>query len=175
MMFLDFSKLEAGKVSIDKTSFNLPVLIKDSVNSVKYKAREKGINLRMRINNNLPENVISDPSRLKQILLNLLSNALKFTHEGYIDVYAKMVSSDGTNGLVKFSVSDTGIGIPEDTQDKIFENFSQAEASTYRKYGGTGLGLSISRKLIELLEGKNWSKEYRWYWVNILVRKYPFR
>jgi PAS domain S-box-containing protein len=151
---LDFSKLEAGKVGIDKTHFNLPQLVKDSLKTVDFKAREKGLNMRVRINPNVPEAVVSDPSRIKQVLLNLLSNAVKFTHEGHIDVYAKVTEEAGKTCKVRIAVSDTGIGIPDEKQKNVFESFSQAEAHTFRKYGGTGLGLSISKKLTELLGGE---------------------
>ncbi|MFO7978114.1 MAG: PAS domain S-box protein [Bacteroidales bacterium] len=150
---LDFSKLEAGKLGVDFTGFNLRQLVKDSVNAVKFKADEKNLQLRVRLNENVPEMVHSDPSRLKQILLNLLSNSLKFTQEGHIDVYAKVLQTNGNKCRIRFAVSDTGIGIPEDKQENIFESFSQAEAHTFRKYGGTGLGLSICKKLTGLLDG----------------------
>lgn len=124
------------------------------MSAVKYKAQEKNVNLRVRLNPNIPVAVLSDPSRLKQILLNLLSNSLKFTHEGHIDVYAKVSEAAGRKVKVRFAVSDTGIGIAENKQATIFESFSQAETHTFRKYGGTGLGLSICKKLTELLGGE---------------------
>ena len=151
---LDFSKLEAGKVNLDKADFNLEQLVKETSRAIEFKALEKKIPVKIRINPNVPEAVIGDAGRLRQILLNLLGNAVKFTSEGHIDVYVKMLERSGQNCRLRFSVSDTGIGIPEEKRQHIFESFTQAEENTFRKFGGTGLGLSISKKLVELQGGQ---------------------
>lgn len=151
---LDFSKLEAGKVNLDKTDFNLEQLVNETTKAVEFKAREKGIPLAVKINPNVPQAVMADAGRLRQILLNLLGNAVKFTSEGHIDVYVKMLERSGQSCRLRFSVSDTGIGIPEEKRHSIFDSFSQAEEYTFRKFGGTGLGLSISKKLVELQGGE---------------------
>lgn len=151
---LDFSKLEAGKLNLDKTDFNLEQLVAESSRTIEYKAREKGIPVKVRINPNVPRTISGDAGRLRQILLNLLGNAVKFTSEGHIDVYVKMLERSGQNCRLRFSVSDTGIGIPEEKRQSIFDSFTQAEVNTFRKYGGTGLGLSISKKLVELQSGE---------------------
>ncbi len=151
---LDFSKLEEGKVNLDKTDFNLEQLVNETTKAVELKAREKGIPVAVRINPNVPQTVLADAGRLRQILLNLLGNAVKFTSEGHIDVYVKMLERSGQTCRLRFSVSDTGIGIPEEKRQSIFESFTQAEENTFRKFGGTGLGLSISKKLVELQGGE---------------------
>ncbi len=151
---LDFSKLEAGKVNLDKTDFNLEQLVNETTKAVEFKAREKAIPVAVRINPNVPQAVLADAGRLRQVLLNLLGNAVKFTTEGHIDVYVKMLERSGQSCRLRFSVSDTGIGIPEEKRQSIFESFTQAEENTFRKFGGTGLGLSISKKLVELQGGE---------------------
>lgn len=151
---LDFSKLEARKVNLDKTDFNLEQLVNETTKVVEYKAHEKGIPLAVRINSNVPEAFFADAGRLRQILLNLLGNAVKFTSEGHIDVYVKLLERSGMNCRLRFSVSDTGIGIPEEKRQSIFDSFTQAEKNTFRKFGGTGLGLSISKRLVELQGGE---------------------
>jgi len=151
---LDFSKLEAGKINIDKSDFNIEKLVNETASSLNFKAREKGVPVRVRINPNVPQAIVADEGRLRQILLNLLGNAVKFTSEGHIDVYVKMLEKSGQTCRLKFSVSDTGIGIPEHKSQTIFESFTQADEKTFRKYGGTGLGLSISKKLVELQGGE---------------------
>jgi PAS domain S-box-containing protein len=151
---LDFSKLEAGKVNLDKTDFNLEQLVNETSRAIDFKAHEKGIPVRVRINPNVPQTVVGDAGRLRQIMLNLLGNAVKFTSEGHIDVYVKMLERSGQSCRLRFSVSDTGIGIPEEKRQSIFESFTQAEENTFRKFGGTGLGLSISKKLVELQGGE---------------------
>ncbi len=150
---LDFSKLEAGKVVLEQTDFDIFSLVKESSKTIGFKAKEKGITTRVDIQPNIPKVLKGDPSRLKQILLNLLSNAVKFTSEGSIDIKVNIMEMDGSRVNLKFAVSDTGIGIPEDVQSTIFESFMQAASDTSRKYGGTGLGLSICKKLVDLQKG----------------------
>ncbi len=151
---LDFSKLEAGKIHFEKTAFNLEQLVLETAKSVEFRALEKGIPIKVLIHQNVPRTIVSDQGRLRQILLNLLSNAIKFTSEGHIGIYVKLIERTGQNCRIKFTVSDTGIGIPEDKCLSIFESFTQAEVETFKKYGGTGLGLSISKKLVELFGGE---------------------
>jgi len=153
---LDLSKIEAGKIELEKTEFNLPELVENTCISLSSKAHEKGLELFCRISPEVPETVIGDPVRLKQVLVNLIGNAIKFTEKGHIVVEVKKLSDENKKVLIYFSVSDTGIGIPEDKIDKIFESFTQADSSTTRKYGGTGLGLSICKRLVEMMGGKIW-------------------
>lgn len=151
---LDFSKLEAGKVELEKTEFDIYTLVNESVKTVEFKAKETGIVLNASVDPDIPAVLKGDPSRLRQIILNLLSNAIKFTHEGHVDIQVKLLKREDNIAELKFSVSDTGIGIPEEKQKKLFQSFSQAESDTSSKYGGTGLGLSISKKLVELQNGQ---------------------
>ena len=153
---LDLSKIEAGKIELEKTEFNLPELVENTCISLSAKAHEKGIELFCRILPEVPEIVIGDPIRLKQVLVNLIGNAIKFTENGHIIVEVKKLDEKDKKVLLHFSISDTGIGIPEDKIDKIFENFTQADSSTTRKYGGTGLGLSICKHIVEMMGGKIW-------------------
>ncbi len=151
---LDFSKIEAGKLEIEEIPFNLRYFIEDSVQSVVYKAEQKGIEFIIFLSPEMPSHLIGDPGRLRQIMVNLTGNALKFTHEGEIVVSAELLEDTGGEVKVKFMVKDTGIGIPEDKQADIFNSFTQADGSTTRKYGGTGLGTSISKQLTELMGGE---------------------
>lgn len=151
---LDFSKLEAGKVELEKTDFDLYKLVKESSKTIEFKTKEKNIGLNVSILPDTPRVIMGDPSRLRQILLNLLSNAVKFTSKGHIDLNLRVLKSEEDRVKIRFSVSDTGIGIPEDKQSELFQNFTQAESNTSRKFGGTGLGLSICKKLVELQGGK---------------------
>ena len=150
---LDFSKIEEGMLRIEKIPFS-PAALLHSLNVMFLpRAFDKNIQLNFYTAPALPEAVVGDPTRLTQILVNLIGNAMKFTNEGSISVKAELLKEETTNVLIRFTVKDTGIGIPEDKVDEIFERFSQANADTNRKYGGTGLGLSIARKLIELHGG----------------------
>jgi PAS domain S-box-containing protein len=148
---LDFSKIEAGKIDFEKVDFNLKELIYNIQGALLEKARKKGISLKVRFDEKLPEMVVGDPVRLGQILTNLASNAVKFTETGKVVISASLASqSNELNSMnVVFKVKDTGIGIPKDKQEFIFESFAQASSETSRKYGGTGLGLAISKRLIE--------------------------
>ncbi len=153
---LDFSKIEAGKLDLTEEEFDLRTLIETTVEGFAHKADEKEIELAVFIDPDLPTNVIGDPGRLRQILTNLIGNALKFTHQGEIVVESKLLKGSDEDLTIQFSVRDTGIGIPQDKLDLIFKEFTQADGSTTRKYGGTGLGLSISKKLSEMMGGKIW-------------------
>jgi signal transduction histidine kinase/DNA-binding response OmpR family regulator len=152
---LDLSKIEANQLELEKIEFNLIENVEESVEIYALKAAEKSIELLTDIPADMKPVRYGDPSRLKQILLNLISNALKFTERGAIIVRIAYVNPDNTD-MLQISVADTGTGIPEDKLEKIFESFSQADSSTTRKYGGTGLGLTISRRLVEMMGGKIW-------------------
>lgn len=148
---LDFSKIEAGKLELDYQESDFIDIVEKAVEVVKYKAHEKNIELLLDVSPEVPNFVMVDPVRLRQVLMNLLSNSVKFTEEGEIELKVKLVRSRGGEADVLFSVRDTGIGISQSQREKIFESFSQADPSTTRKYGGTGLGLTITNKLLEMM------------------------
>ena len=154
---LDFSKIEAGKLDLDLQPFDPQSCIEDALELVAPQAFAKGLQLTYQIDSVLPPVIVSDITRVRQVLFNLLSNAIKFTDAGDITVTAAATHT-GTPDVheLRFSVADTGIGIPADRIDRLFQSFSQVDASTTRKYGGTGLGLAISRRLAELLGGRVW-------------------
>ncbi|MEO1438407.1 MAG: response regulator [Bacteroidota bacterium] len=148
---LDFSKIEAGKIDLEEVDFNLHDLIKGVSSSLGTKADDKGIALNYHYDQKLPNWVKGDPTRLSQILNNLVGNALKFTNaKGNVDLNVRLLEDVKGKHQIYFEVVDTGIGIPQDKLDSIFENFTQAASFTTRKYGGTGLGLSITKKLLEI-------------------------
>ena len=149
---LEFSKLEAGKMNIDIASCNLPTLIEDIRTMIEPGARSKGLEFRVQTDPRLPETIFTDSLRLKQCLVNLIGNAVKFTDTGHVALYAAM-EEQGGQPRIRFDVEDTGIGISEQRQEAIFKSYSQEEVSTARKYGGTGLGLTITKQLTELLGG----------------------
>ncbi len=151
---LDFSKIEAGKLEFDSIPFDLRVAVEDVAASLAARAYQKGLELDCFISPGIPPHLIGDPGRLKQILRNLAENALKFTHAGEIDISADLAEDTGKAIVVRFAVKDTGIGIPKDKQSIIFENFTQVDSSTTRKYGGTGLGTSIAKQLVEMMGGE---------------------
>lgn len=154
---IDLSKVESGKIEIEKIDFNLIELLEKTCELLASPARGKGLELNNYLDPELPGFLNGDPARLRQIIVNLLGNSIKFTTEGQIVLRCRRTNNPGEKDAeLLFSVSDTGIGIPEDKQEKIFESFTQADASTVRKYGGTGLGLAISRQLAELMGGKMW-------------------
>ncbi len=151
---LDESKLEAGKLELSPSDFHLASFIKETSFLFRPKIEEKGIKLDIELDETLPEGLHADRMRISQILSNLLSNALKFTQDGHITVRAKLETSGDNRPVVKFTVLDSGIGLTEEAQGRIFASFSQADNSTSRNFGGTGLGLSISKKLTELMGGE---------------------
>ena len=153
---LDFSKIEAGKLDIDPIPFNLRDGIGNTVRGLAMKAHSKGLELAFRIPPEVPDTVIGDPGRLRQILVNLISNSIKFTKEGEVVVGVKTESESAGEAELLFSVADTGIGISANKQKQIFEAFSQADTSTTREFGGTGLGLTISSQLVQLMNGRIW-------------------
>lgn len=150
---LDFSKVEAGKLDTQIKPFNLKTFLDDIVQLIKLEADKKNIEFRLELNPNVNEIISSDSARLRQCLFNLLSNAIKFTNEGHIALRIYIESKDNNN-FVHFDVEDSGIGIPPDKQDFVFEAFSQIDGSPTREHGGTGLGLAITKQLAELLGGR---------------------
>lgn len=148
---LDFSKIEAGKMELDEVKTDIIELTQKITDVIKYKADEKGLDFKLTINESVPRFAVVDPTRLRQVLINLLGNAVKFTDKGKVEIVAgfKKYQSGESKGRFTFSVKDTGIGISEQEQKKLFKAFVQADTSTTRKYGGTGLGLVISYKIIE--------------------------
>ncbi len=153
---LDFSKIEAGKFTLDPIPLSVNDVVEEATRTLAVKAHEKGLELICDLDPSLPARLIGDPTRLRQILLNLLGNAVKFTESGEVVVTVGAESREDQNVQLHFIVRDTGIGIPESAQSAIFEAFSQADGSTTRKYGGTGLGLTISARLVEAMHGRIW-------------------
>jgi two-component system sensor histidine kinase/response regulator len=153
---LDFSKIEAGKISIDNAVFNLRDCIDESIKSIIVRAYQKDIELLYKVDDVIPDKVKGDPVRLRQIILNLVGNAIKFTEEGEVVLHAEKDSQAQDVLILHFTVTDTGVGIPPSKQEEIFEAFAQVDGSTTRNYSGTGLGLSISRQLVKLMGGKIW-------------------
>ena len=151
---LDFSKIEAGRLDMEEIPFDLGYVMEQVAGRVGFRAKQKGLELTSSLSPDVPLRLSGDPGRLKQILMNLTSNALKFTHEGEISIKAEIAEDLGERVNLRFSVKDTGIGIPGDKQATIFESFGQADSSTTRKYGGTGLGINISRRLAKLMNGE---------------------
>jgi signal transduction histidine kinase/HPt (histidine-containing phosphotransfer) domain-containing protein len=153
---LDLSKVESGRVELEKADFDLREVIARALEVVEVRSAAKGLFLRWSVAPGIPVFLIGDPNRLRQVILNLLGNSIKFTEQGGIEVRVEPNPEDTRPGFHRFAISDTGIGISEDKVDRIFENFAQADSSTTRKYGGTGLGLTISRQLVELMGGRVW-------------------
>jgi len=153
---LDFSKIEAGKLELEKTEFAIRDLFKNTLKTLAVRAVKKDLELSMHVAQNVPPTVIGDPTRLRQLIVNLVGNAIKFTEEGNVIVDAALESEREEEIRLHIYVSDTGIGIPGEKQQVIFESFAQADGSTTRRFGGTGLGLTISRQLVELMGGRMW-------------------
>lgn len=151
---LDLSKIEAGKLSFEHIAFDMREVVSDIVILHALKAEQKNINLYSDIDDSLPGFLIGDPTRIRQLLVNLISNALKFTEKGEVGVRIKVLNKDASGVRVRVEVSDTGVGIEKVALDKLFTAFSQADGSTTRKYGGTGLGLAIIKQLVELMDGE---------------------
>jgi signal transduction histidine kinase/ActR/RegA family two-component response regulator len=152
---LDISKIEAGKIEFEQVPFSLPETIRGVQTIMQFKAEEKSLELQSSLPDNLP-NVLGDPTRLRQILINLVGNGIKFTEKGMVGIKAQVLEQTAEQIKLQFTVSDTGVGIGKDRLDQIFESFEQAYSDTTRKFGGTGLGLSISKKMVELQNGKIW-------------------
>jgi signal transduction histidine kinase/DNA-binding response OmpR family regulator len=150
---LDFSKIEADKVELEQIDFQLGVMVDDVLELLAEQAHSKGLELTYLIQEELPAWVAGDPGRLRQILTNLLGNAVKFTDCGEVALYITLASETAQDVFIRFAVVDTGIGIPPDIQDRLFQAFTQGDGSTTRKYGGTGLGLAICKRLVEMMGG----------------------
>jgi CheY-like chemotaxis protein len=153
---LDFSKMEAGKLSLDPIEFNLPAKIDDIMRLLAPRAEEKKIRLAHSVAADVPARLIGDPGRWRQIVMNLVGNAIKFTDQGQVIVRVELGAHHSDGDTLHVSVSDSGIGIAADKQSAIFDSFSQADASTTRKFGGTGLGLTIASQLTRLMGGRIW-------------------
>jgi len=153
---LDFSKIEAGKMRLDPIDFNLRDSLDDALLTVALRAHQKGLELACHLPSDIPDALIGDPGRLRQVVLNLVGNAIKFTSRGEVVVEASLQSQDELGATIQFTIADTGIGIPAEKQKMIFEAFTQADGSTTRNYGGTGLGLAISSQLVGLMGGRMW-------------------
>lgn len=168
---LDFSKIEAGKLVLEKTSFDLNVILSYLADMISLKTQEKGINIIFEIDHNIGKNYLGDPLRISQVLLNLVSNAVKFTDRGEVMLNIKTIESTEEESNIQFEVSDTGIGMNEEHLQNLFKSYSQASHDTTRKYGGTGLGLTISKQLVEMMGGKIWAEskygEGSTFFVNI--------
>jgi len=153
---LDFSKIEAGRLELDPVSFNIRDLVEDTVRALALRAHEKGLEVICDILPEVPEYVVGDITRIRQVMVNLMGNAVKFTQQGEVELEVTLQSQTADRLFLQFLVRDTGIGIPQDKQKMIFDAFSQADGSTTRKFGGTGLGLTISGRLVEAMGGRIW-------------------
>jgi two-component system sensor histidine kinase/response regulator len=151
---LDFSKIEAGKLDFESIDFDLRLVLDEVAEMMSIKAEEKALEFACFIHPDLPSLLKGDPGRLRQVILNLVTNALKFTHEGEVTIEAALLQETETRVVIRFAVKDTGIGIPTDRMDRLFKSFSQVDGSTTRQFGGTGLGLAISRRLVEMMGGQ---------------------
>jgi len=151
---LDFSKVEAGRLELESINFSLRNAVEDVAYTLARRAQDKGLEMACLVDPDLTSDLRGDPGRLRQILVNLVGNAIKFTHQGEIVIRAEPIEETETGVVIHFAVQDTGIGIPPERQAAVFDRFTQADGSTTRKYGGTGLGLTISRQLVEAMGGK---------------------
>jgi CheY-like chemotaxis protein/HPt (histidine-containing phosphotransfer) domain-containing protein len=175
---LDFSKIEAGKLELDATDYDLHDIVESVVQMLGEHAEKKKLELICDIGADVPRMVNGDPVRLRQVVLNLTTNAIKFTDTGEVIVKARVESQTDTHALVKFSIKDSGIGIPQDRLDRLFKSFSQVDASTTRKFGGTGLGLAISQRIVELMDGRigvvSEAGKGSTFWFTARLEKRPF-
>jgi len=153
---LDLSKIEAGRMELDPVAVSIPELLEEVARFQTPAAARKGLALVLRRSPDIPDRLLADSLRLRQVLLNLLGNAIKFTQEGSVTLEALLDSEDANSVRLRFWVQDTGPGIPADKQKLIFEAFSQADGSITRKHGGTGLGLTISSRLVKMMDGRIW-------------------
>ncbi|KAA3612490.1 MAG: response regulator [Calditrichaeota bacterium] len=151
---LDFSKLESGKLRVENVSFNILEVLNEIAVVFGELSSSKGLDFQLKMEDEFQNNVIGDPVRLRQVLINIIGNAIKFTLQGYIKLSVKMDSIAGNIKMVQFKIEDTGIGIEKQQLDTIFDRFTQADASTTRKFGGTGLGLAITKELVDLMSGE---------------------
>ncbi len=157
---LDFSRLEAGMMTFEQELFSIPEVISSAVEVVSLTAREKGLDLSWKVEGSVPQQARGDEGRLRQVLVNILGNAVKFTEEGRIEIFVRRLDDTEApvSGFVLFSVHDTGLGIPPDQMEHIFEKFTQVDSSLTRRYGGTGLGLALTRQIVEKLGGRIWAE-----------------
>jgi len=153
---LDFSKIEVGKLDLESIEFNLRDSLEPAMKTLASRAHEKGLELNCDVRPNVPETLVGDPSRLRQVIVNLTGNAIKFTERGEVTLRVESEAEEAVAARLHFSVTDTGIGIESEKQATIFDAFTQADGSTARRYGGTGLGLTISRRLVEMMGGRIW-------------------
>jgi len=153
---LDFSKMESGKLELVEIEFSLRDAVADTMSMLAYQAHKKGLELLYEVQEEVPDVLIGDPGRLRQVLVNLVGNAVKFTHKGEIALAVEIESEADNDIRLHFAVTDTGIGIAQEKQDRIFQAFEQADTSTTRRYGGTGLGLAVSKQLVTIMNGKIW-------------------
>ena len=153
---LDFSKIEAGKLDLEIIEFQMAEVLEHLSTLITMKAHDKGLEVLFSMDKDVPTTLMGDPLRLGQVLVNLASNAVKFTEQGEVIVSIEQVTQEGDKSTLQFSVKDTGIGLTQEQIGKLFQSFSQADTSTTRKYGGTGLGLTICKRLVELMDGKLW-------------------
>lgn len=177
---LDLSKIEADRVDLENINFDLRLTVESIADTLAPKASCKGLELASMVDHRVPTLLRGDPGRLRQILINLLGNAVKFTEKGEVVIRVELKQETEDNATLVFSVTDTGIGIPQDKQQKIFDSFTQADGSTTRKYGGTGLGLSICRRLVELMRGQigvesEPGKGSRFWFTVTLLKQKEFR
>jgi len=174
---LDISKIEAGKFCIEETEFDLHALINSTIRMLKVQAESKGLDLISRISAATPFKLIGDPHHLRQVFINLIGNAIKFTESGSVEIRVSTISEDKNMATLRFEVIDTGIGIPFETQKTIFNSFTQADSSTTRKYGGTGLGTTISKQIVELMNGEIGVHSVldigSTFWIQVPFRKQP--
>lgn len=151
---LDFTKIEAGRMILEEVDFNIDDVLNELKIIVGMEAKRKGLDLRIKVDEAVPNFLKGDITRLKQVIMNLLSNGIKFTHEGHISIGVELIEKDEKHAHIRFSVTDTGIGISEEQKKLLFQVFTQGDASTSRKYGGTGLGLAICKRIVELMKGE---------------------
>ena len=174
---LDFSKIDAGKLELERLDFDLRYLLEDFAAGMALRAQEKGLEFICVVPPEMSSSVRGDPGRLRQVLANLVGNAIKFTHEGEVVVKAAAVSETDNEIAVRFSIKDTGIGIPANKQGILFQKFTQADASTTRKYGGTGLGLAISKQLVAMMDGEIGLNSHEGqgseFWFTVQLAKQP--
>ena len=155
---LDLSKVESGHLALENIDFDLGEILDKTLEMMAIRAHEKGLELALRIAPDVPAALVGDPARLRQVLINLIGNAIKFTEKGEVIVRIDREPEDGGAGALRFAVFDTGIGIPEEARELIFAPYTQVDTSTTRKFGGTGLGLTISRRVVELMQGRMWAE-----------------
>jgi CheY-like chemotaxis protein len=155
---LDLSKVESGHLVLESIDFDLGEVLDKTLEMMAIRAHEKGLELALRIAPEIPTALVGDPARLRQVLINLIGNAIKFTEQGEVIVRVERDPEDAAASALRFAVCDTGIGIPEETRELIFAPYSQVDTSTTRKFGGTGLGLAISRRVVELMQGRIWAE-----------------